>query len=198
MKRFFFRRAIVVCSVAAAGMFAVRARAQVTTTPAAAAAGQSQPLVTTADFDRLQAADRQRVRATCALEFLAANRQIQTVFAVRKLEKAAFLGVTGSPVAPVLREQLKLQHGMGIVVDHVEPGSPAATAGVKPYDVLLKLNDQMLVDLHQLAVLVRTFKQGDEVKLTLMRQGQLQTVPAKLVEKEQVLLDENSPWALRR
>ena len=66
MKRFFFRRAIVVCSVAAAGMFAVRARAQVTTTPAAAAAGQSQPLVTTADFDRLQAADRQRVRATRA------------------------------------------------------------------------------------------------------------------------------------
>src|SRR5205085_591288 len=44
------------------------------------------------------------------------------------------------------------------------------------------------------AVLVRTFKPGDEVKLSLIRAGKPQTVSAKLVEKELPVLDDGSPW----
>ena len=100
------------------------------------------------------------------------------------LEKAAFLGVATSPAAAVLRKQLKLSEGVGLVVDYVEPDSPAAKAGLEPFDVAVKLNDQTLINPQQLAVLVRTFAGGDEVRLTVLRESKSVELQVKLVERE--------------
>jgi hypothetical protein len=109
-------------------------------------------------------------------------------------EKAAFLGISGSPLPPVLREQLKLPRGVGMVVDYVEPKSPADEAGLKQYDVLHKLDDQLLINASQFAVLVRMHKAGDEVTLTLFRHGESTQLRAKLAEKEVMAMDEQNPW----
>jgi hypothetical protein len=100
------------------------------------------------------------------------------------LERAAYLGIATSPAPPVLRKQLKLAEGMGLVVDFVEPGSPAEQAGVQPYDVAVRLNDQVLINAPQLAVLVRTFDPGAEVTLTVVREGKETPLKVKLVERE--------------
>jgi hypothetical protein len=99
------------------------------------------------------------------------------------LVKAAYLGIATSPAPPVLRKQLKLGEGMGLVVDFVEPGSPAQAAGVQPYDVAVRLNDQILINGPQLAVLVRTFDPGAEVTLTVIREGRETPLKVKLVER---------------
>jgi hypothetical protein len=98
--------------------------------------------------------------------------------------KGAWIGLSTSPAAPALRRQLKLADGTGLVVDFVDPKSPADQAGVKQYDLLEKLDDQLLINADQFAVLVRTFKPGEEVKLTLVREGKRQTMPVKLGEHE--------------
>lgn len=113
-----------------------------------------------------------------------------------KKEKAAFLGVTGSPVTAALSEQLKLPRGIGMLVDFVEPKSPADEAGVKQYDVIHKLDDQLIVNAHQLAVLVRIHKPGDEITLTLIHQGESKPAKAKLIEKEVMALDDRTPWGM--
>ncbi|MGE5611259.1 MAG: S1C family serine protease [Bacillota bacterium] len=111
-----------------------------------------------------------------------------------KLEKGTFLGISTSPVPQVLRQQLKLQNGVGLVVDHVDSGSPAEAAGIKRYDVLQKLNDQLLVNAQQLSVLIRSFKPGEEVTLSLIREGKPTTLTAKLAEKDLPPLDAENPW----
>lgn len=110
-----------------------------------------------------------------------------------KMEKAAFLGIATSPAAAALTDQLKLHKGVGLVVDFVEPKSPGDEAGLKQYDVLQKLNDQLLIDSHQFAVLVRTFKPGEEVSLTVIHQGESRSVKVKLIEREVAALDEQHP-----
>lgn len=105
-------------------------------------------------------------------------------------EKAAWIGISTSSASPVLRHQLKLHEGTGLVVDFVQPKSPADEAGVKQYDLIDKLDDQLLVNSEQFAVLVRTFKPGDEVKLTLFREGKRQTLSVKLAEHEVPRLNE--------
>ena len=75
-------------------------------------------------------------------------------------EKAGFLGVTASPVSAALRDQLGLTRGMGLVVDFVAKDSPAQAAGLKVHDVLTKFDDQLIVNIEQLAVLVRSKKDG--------------------------------------
>ena len=112
-------------------------------------------------------------------------------------ERGAFLGISGAPVTGALREQLKLPRGVGLVVEHVQPKSAAEEAGVKRFDVLHKLDDQLLVNPHQLAVLVRTRKPGEEVKLTVIRGGESKVLSAKLTEAELEPLEEANVWGVR-
>lgn len=96
---------------------------------------------------------------------------------------APFLGVSTMPAPDSLRQRVELPPGIGLVVQSVEPGSPAEQAGVKQYDILHKLNDQLLVNMEQLSVLVRTFKPGEEVRLTVVRGGRAQELTARLGER---------------
>src|SRR5437870_6186273 len=95
-----------------------------------------------------------------------------------------FLGVDTSEVPSVLCDQLGLPRGFGLVVDYVVPDGPAAAAGVQQNDVIKMLNDQILTDPGQLAKLVRSYSEGTNVTLTLLRKGQEQKVTVKLTKKE--------------
>jgi serine protease Do len=98
-------------------------------------------------------------------------------------EKVAYLGVETSPVSRTVATQLGLVRDTGLVVRRVADGSPAASL-LQEHDILTKLDDQILIDMHQLSVLVRSHKNGDEVKLTVMRGGKESVVKAKLAEHE--------------
>jgi len=95
-----------------------------------------------------------------------------------------YLGVDTSQVPTVVSDQLGLAKGFGLVVDYVEPNSPAATAGVQQNDILKMLNDQILIEPSQLRKLLQTFPEGTEVTLTVLRKGQEQKLTAKLIKKE--------------
>lgn len=98
-------------------------------------------------------------------------------------EKVAFLGVETMPVGRTIAAQLGLPRDTGLVVRRVSDGSPAAGL-LQEHDILTKLDDQILIDMHQLSVLVRSRKAGDEVKLTFVRGGKETTAKAKLAERE--------------
>lgn len=98
--------------------------------------------------------------------------------------RITYLGVNTSPPPDALVEQLALAQGLYLVIDSVEPDSPAAAAGLRPFDVLQKLDDQLLINTEQLTVLVRNHRPGDEVELTLVREGRPLKVRAKLGERQ--------------
>jgi serine protease Do len=95
-----------------------------------------------------------------------------------------YLGVDTSQVPTVVSEQLGLAKGFGLVVDYVEPNSPAATAGVQQNDILKMLNDQILIEPSQLRKLLQTFPEGTDVTLTVLRKGQEQKLTVKLAKKD--------------
>jgi serine protease Do len=98
-------------------------------------------------------------------------------------ETVAFLGVETSPVSGAMTAQLGLPRGTGLVVNHVVPKSAAAEV-LKPHDILLKFEDQILIETRQLSVLIRNHKEGDEVALTYLRAGQKTTAKVKLGKQE--------------
>ena len=103
---------------------------------------------------------------------------------IEKPAKAAFIGVNTSSASPALQKQLQLPAGVGLVVDSFEAGSPADKAGVKEYDVLHKLDDQLLINSEQLGVLIRAMQPGKDVKLTVIREGESKVLTVKLGERE--------------
>ncbi|MEM7397243.1 MAG: PDZ domain-containing protein, partial [Verrucomicrobiota bacterium] len=96
-------------------------------------------------------------------------------FARAETRTGAYLGVVTAPVDPAVAEHLGLAPGVGLVVEHLDPEGAVKDA-LKKNDILHKFNDQILISHHQLAVLVRSQKPGDEIKLGIIRKGQSEEV----------------------
>jgi hypothetical protein len=125
------------------------------------------------------------------------RRFVRLISADEPVEKRPWVGVSVSPAPASLRHQLKVADGVGLVVEFVQPKSPAADAGIKSFDLLLKLDDQWLINPEQFAVLIRMHHAGDEVKLSYLREGNEHTVQVKLVEHEAARVPEwdgNLAW----
>ena len=97
------------------------------------------------------------------------------------MEVVAYLGASTMPVDEALASQLGLASGEGLVVAYVDPKGPASET-LQANDVLLKVNDQRLFNQQQFSALIRSFKSGDEVSLSVMRAGKPATLKAKLGE----------------
>lgn len=99
----------------------------------------------------------------------------------------AYLGIAIEPLPPALGAQLppSIPRGQGVLVAQVEPDSPAAKAGIRPYDVLLSYDDQKLFSPEQLTKLVRADKPGRQVKIQGVHNGQVGTVTVTLGERAQ-------------
>jgi len=68
----------------------------------------------------------------------------------------------------------------GAQVSEVVPGSAAAAAGIRPGDVITKVNDQLIDEEHPLATIMLRYRPGDKVRLTLIRAGEERTVELTL------------------
>lgn len=100
-----------------------------------------------------------------------------------EMETVTFLGVEVAPAGATLASHLNLPRGAGLVVHAVNSGSPAE--GVfERHDILLKLDDQLLIEQRQLAVLIRQRAAGDEVAVTFLRGGKQQVAKVKLGARE--------------
>lgn len=97
--------------------------------------------------------------------------------------RAAYVGVVTSAATPALREQLGLPGGVGVVIDSVEADSPAQHAGLIVHDVITKLDDQLVINVHQFSVLVRLRKPGETVNLSVVRRGKPTTASLQLGER---------------
>jgi membrane-associated protease RseP (regulator of RpoE activity) len=96
-----------------------------------------------------------------------------------------WLGVTTEASSDELRAQLSLGPGVGLTVFGVAPEGPAAQAGLKEHDVLVRFDDQILMDPDQLKNLVRAKKSGERAKLTFLRKGREESAEATLSEREE-------------
>lgn len=105
-----------------------------------------------------------------------------TVARPEATQPVTHLGVYVGEIHPALTEQLGLQPEMGLVVLGVQPESPAAGV-IRQHDVLLKFNDQLLINGAQFGVLVRSRPAGDEVALTVVRGGKTEVLKVKLSQR---------------
>lgn len=100
---------------------------------------------------------------------------------------------TGQPVYPVIGASVSLEEGTGgaKITEQGAGGSAAVTAngpadkaGLKPGDVITKLDDQPIDSGPTLIGQIWTHKPGDSVKLTYTRDGKEHTVDVTLGERK--------------
>ncbi len=71
----------------------------------------------------------------------------------------------------------------GVRFSDVQPNSPAAKAGLKGGDVLVKFGDKKILNLYDFTDALRSSKIGDVVQVTVMRGGRELTAPVTLEQR---------------
>lgn len=95
----------------------------------------------------------------------------------------ATLGIVTGPVTEELREHVDLPDRGGLLITRVEPGSPAAKAGLKVNDVVLTFDGVEVASPLDLAEMVDAAGPGAKVALGIVRRGKLQQVEAVLAAR---------------
>jgi serine protease Do len=88
------------------------------------------------------------------------------------------LGVGVSSLSAEQREQLEVKQN-GVLVQDVKPG-PAADAGIRRGDVILRIQDQTIKDVKQFNELVKGLPKGKAIALLVQRHGGTQFLALKL------------------
>jgi S1-C subfamily serine protease len=94
----------------------------------------------------------------------------------------AYLGVGADQVTREVAAQLGLDRAAGVLVLEVADSSPAAQAGLRPGDVIVRIGDQPVDTVEDFFGELRQRRPGDKVQLTIVRDGREQQVTVTLGE----------------
>ena len=95
----------------------------------------------------------------------------------------AFFGVRPGPLTAEIAQRFDLRRDRGVLVLEVTPRSPAAGAGIRPGDVLVRAGDRPLETVEDLFAVLRGRNPGDSLPITLIRDGNQQNLTVRLGER---------------
>ncbi|MBR9727636.1 outer membrane-stress sensor serine endopeptidase DegS [Shewanella intestini] len=94
------------------------------------------------------------------------------------------IGFTGEAITPVIAQILNLPDLKGVAVTAIEPNGPAAKAQLKPRDVIIKYNNEIIPGTNLLMDRVAETKPGKQATLTILRNGKQQQLHVIVGEKK--------------
>lgn len=95
-----------------------------------------------------------------------------------------YLGVRSIEMTPELRQHFGAPKDAGVLIGTVEPDGPAAKAGMQVGDILTAVDGEQVESTRALSRSVRRHKNGDSVKIDLLRDRAKKTLSVTLKEVE--------------
>jgi serine protease Do len=108
--------------------------------------------------------------------------------------KRGYLGVQIQPVTQDIADSLGLKATEGALIAETQPNTPAASAGLKSGDVIVKLNSDAVKNAGDLTRKVGALKPGDKAEVVYLRDGKEQTASVTLgsLQPEQTASADNA------
>lgn len=99
-----------------------------------------------------------------------------------------YLGVFMKTITPDLKQQinnqprlgLRIQEDVGVIILRIGSNSPAAKAGLRPGDVITKINNQPIKTAEEVQQIIENTGVNGKLELEVSRSGQIQTLTAQL------------------
>lgn len=103
--------------------------------------------------------------------------------------RRGFLGVGLTELSPELRAHFGAPEDAGVMVSSVEDGSPADKAGLKVGDIIASIDGKDVKSSWDLRAQVRELKEGEQVPVTVYRDGKAHNLSATIAMRERPELD---------
>ncbi|NLL42922.1 MAG: trypsin-like serine protease [Firmicutes bacterium] len=91
-----------------------------------------------------------------------------------------WVGVYQQNMNEKLANQLRIPDDKGVLILDVVENSPAAEAGLKPWDVIRRIGDRDIFSTDDVAEVIKKHSTGDELLITVMRDGEMLIIPVIL------------------
>jgi serine protease Do len=105
-----------------------------------------------------------------------------------------YIGVTIQDLRPEMKKSLRAEGHEGAVVSEVEKDSPAERAGLKPYDVIISVNNVPLHSNAEVRDRIASLKPGSSAELGILRDGKERTLTIRVGEmKSDTIASAGSP-----
>jgi len=116
-------------------------------------------------------------------------RQVIEQLRERGYVRRGYIGITMNQagIDDVVAEYYGLPDHFGVVIDEVADNGPAERAGVKPGDVVRRVDDAVVRDNLDLIQKISSHQPGDRVSLEVFRKGKTLKLEATLVDREEEL-----------
>ena len=111
------------------------------------------------------------------------NRVIDQLIAHGEVVRG-YLGVTLATVNPVIAQRFGLDVEEGVLITNVLNGTPAHQAGIEPRDVAINFNGEILTSSNEFIHLIRTSPIGEELQITIVREGEHLTFSVVLAVRQ--------------
>ncbi|MCC4264925.1 outer membrane-stress sensor serine endopeptidase DegS [Oceanimonas baumannii] len=135
--------------------------------------------INTASFQSV--AHQESYGISFAIPYALATRIMQELITNGRVIRG-YLGIGGADIPPVMARLLNMEERAGIYVDSVSAGAPADKAGIVSGDVILALNGEEVLNTRQAMDKVAETRPGTEIRVTLLREGKMLTVPVNIEE----------------
>lgn len=103
----------------------------------------------------------------------------------------AYLGILGGDIDRTLARGLGLDSNQGVIINNVEPDTPAEEAGLREGDVIRTLNGKAIQSYANFRTTIATSNPGDEVTLGILRDGNAMDVEVELGELDREVMASN-------
>lgn len=89
-----------------------------------------------------------------------------------------WLGVEASQLKPFAAKKLGLDPPLGLVITNIYPDSPAYLSGLLPGDVIIRINNNGVIDNDKAMNIIADLSPGDSIKLYVLRNGDRKVIDA--------------------
>lgn len=120
--------------------------------------------------------------------------QTQTVEKFEWSTAKGRLGVMVMSLTPELRKHFGAPEDRGVLVAHVESGTPAAAAGIEVGDVIVEVRGKKTDAAPDVLSALADVGKGDHAKIELVRDGKSRTLDATLADNGMASMMWSPPW----
>jgi len=111
-------------------------------------------------------------------------RQVMEQLLMKGRVVRGWLGVGIQPVTADLAAKFGVNEGEGVLVNEVFDSDPAARAGIKPGDIITKVDGKSVETPNMLSRLIASLPPGATAKVEVIRDGRRQLLPVPLSERQ--------------
>ena len=96
------------------------------------------------------------------------------------VDRSFYTGLSVNTVTPRIAQALDMGEARGLIVRSVEANSPAEAAGLRPYDVIVRIGNEEIASNEDIRQRLIDNRAGDTVRLGVLRDGREFTVNLRL------------------